>query len=420
MNNYDRQKSIVEQNLGNIYKSEDNDFETQGRERIEKAEQAETSTPHLHRQLIKSQIANSFKADSPQVTTEELEKSADDFLEKGGKRAVIGEKRQFGGREYIKTSAGWKFHGKGGGAKATAHREGALDHHIEAGREVSDSDALEEYKKHLKNYHEAQKAYPTNRANIEAAKKAMNTAKDNYDKHINQSIMKRMKDVSTTKQMSFTQVLADPQGKELIETIEHGGSDASIIKDAKDQLKAKFGYDYKGDDAITAAREKYAPKETKPTSKHIGDMSLKEKKAAADKLGISTEGKTVKQINKELADANVDKQIAEHTAKGESIGKTKSGKAIHSDPLHESHSDFTYQDHIDASNIHHELAGKLHRDVSDEDYKKFSDNKDKQHAHEKQAKAKFKKDNPTYHMGKFDKEHLGYTTTSKSDGPGGK
>lgn len=41
----------------------------------------------------------------------------DDYLEKGGKRATIGEIRTFGGRDYIKTTAGWKFHGKGTGAK---------------------------------------------------------------------------------------------------------------------------------------------------------------------------------------------------------------------------------------------------------------------------------------------------------------
>lgn len=45
-------------------------------------------------------------------------------LEKGGKRAQIGEKRMFGGREYIKTAEGWKYHGKGRGKKAQAHAAG--------------------------------------------------------------------------------------------------------------------------------------------------------------------------------------------------------------------------------------------------------------------------------------------------------
>ena len=55
-----------------------------------------------------------------QVEEMMLEK-ANNLLEKGGKRAVIGEKREFGGRMYIKTAQGWKFYGKGGGKKAQEH-----------------------------------------------------------------------------------------------------------------------------------------------------------------------------------------------------------------------------------------------------------------------------------------------------------
>lgn len=48
-------------------------------------------------------------------------KTEEDNLEKGGKVAFIGEIRSFGGRDYIKTHEGWKFHGKGTGEKAQAH-----------------------------------------------------------------------------------------------------------------------------------------------------------------------------------------------------------------------------------------------------------------------------------------------------------
>ena len=51
----------------------------------------------------------------------ELQKSEITDLEKSGRAAFIGEKRTFGGREYIKTANGWKFHGKGTGSKAQAH-----------------------------------------------------------------------------------------------------------------------------------------------------------------------------------------------------------------------------------------------------------------------------------------------------------
>lgn len=59
-------------------------------------------------------------------TEGELEISKSEILDlvKGGKKAFIGEKRTFGGREYIKTSDGWKFHGKGTGAKAQEHAAG--------------------------------------------------------------------------------------------------------------------------------------------------------------------------------------------------------------------------------------------------------------------------------------------------------
>jgi hypothetical protein len=72
-----------------------------------------------------------------QMSDEEIEKSFDkseldliekavveNNIEKGGSRAILGEIRKFGGRDYIKTHDGWKFHGKGTGAKAQEHKAG--------------------------------------------------------------------------------------------------------------------------------------------------------------------------------------------------------------------------------------------------------------------------------------------------------
>jgi len=42
-------------------------------------------------------------------------------LEKGGKKAFIGEIRTFAGREHIRTIDGWKYYGKGTGTKAKEH-----------------------------------------------------------------------------------------------------------------------------------------------------------------------------------------------------------------------------------------------------------------------------------------------------------
>ena len=85
-------------------------------------------TPHEHQQMIKQQIAGSYNSTTPQVSKEELEKSANDFFEKGGKRAAVGEIRTFGGRQYIRTTDGWKFHGKGTGKKAQEHSAATSKH----------------------------------------------------------------------------------------------------------------------------------------------------------------------------------------------------------------------------------------------------------------------------------------------------
>jgi len=78
-------------------------------------------------EIQKARILNSFNIDEG---LSELTKAEILDIEKGGKRALIGEKRTFAGREYIKTTDGWKFHGKGTGAKAQSHIAGALEHHV--------------------------------------------------------------------------------------------------------------------------------------------------------------------------------------------------------------------------------------------------------------------------------------------------
>lgn len=62
-----------------------------------------------------------------------------DELIKGGKRAQIGELRTFGGRQYIKTADGWKFHGKGTGTKTKQHIENTKQHSSNHTNEQSSS-----------------------------------------------------------------------------------------------------------------------------------------------------------------------------------------------------------------------------------------------------------------------------------------
>lgn len=77
---------------------------------------------------------------------DKVEKSEQDNLEKGGKRAVIGEKREFSGRTYIKTQDGWKFFGKGNGAKAQGHHESS-NSVTKTEDKTSDDNELERTKK---------------------------------------------------------------------------------------------------------------------------------------------------------------------------------------------------------------------------------------------------------------------------------
>ena len=99
---------------------------------------------HKRREQIKQNIEKSYNSNLPNLSNEDLEKSANDFFEKGGKRAVIGERRTFGGREYIKTAQGWKFHGKGIGVKAAQHHEDTVEHHKQAGTKHPHEQSLAE------------------------------------------------------------------------------------------------------------------------------------------------------------------------------------------------------------------------------------------------------------------------------------
>jgi len=61
-----------------------------------------------------SAIAQNFNQEAPT-----------DLLEKGKASQPIGTIKEMGGRNYIKTIQGWKYHGKGTGSKAQEHAAGA-------------------------------------------------------------------------------------------------------------------------------------------------------------------------------------------------------------------------------------------------------------------------------------------------------
>ena len=63
-----------------------------------------------HKKRMAAAIAASF-----------VEDPSSEDLEKGGKRAQVGEIREFGGRKFIRTPTTWKYYGEGTGAKAKEH-----------------------------------------------------------------------------------------------------------------------------------------------------------------------------------------------------------------------------------------------------------------------------------------------------------
>lgn len=303
-----------QENKDSISKSITSLYETEHPVAVQQDQPQGNLSPIEHRELIKSQIAGSFNENTPTLSNEELEKSADDSLEKGGKRAVIGERRQFGGREYIKTAEGWKFHGKGTGAKATSHREGALDHHVETGKgagekkEISSNDTAREVSEKLD-------------LDQKTSDKLRKIAEEGIsDKEAYKKISKIIGDEKASKYMDwlggedYKEENTDEKYAKISAAADQKAAIDSLTSDQKKKLNDLSA-------RMSQEKKQYAASKEASKSKHIGDMSATEMKAAADKLGIDVKGKSVKQVRKELTDANIDKQMADFKAKkGEDRG----------------------------------------------------------------------------------------------------
>lgn len=108
----DEHKKLVATLESNSHEDDKEEAKDQKKE-LKDLKKSEDLTPFEHQELIKSQIANSLYGSA--LTDEELEKSANDYFEKGKKAATIGEQRTFGGKEYIKVASGWRLVGKNKG-----------------------------------------------------------------------------------------------------------------------------------------------------------------------------------------------------------------------------------------------------------------------------------------------------------------
>lgn len=124
-----------------------------------------------HIRQRQDQIKKSISSSIGGVTLSDsvLEKAASDFFEKGGKGAVIGEIRTFGGRQYIKTHEGWKFHGKGTGKKAQEHKNSSSKGQVEREERKLEEDihkywSPEKHNEHFRmHYTKSDELYNTNR-----------------------------------------------------------------------------------------------------------------------------------------------------------------------------------------------------------------------------------------------------------------
>jgi len=201
-----------------------------------------------------------------------------DLLEKGGKRAVMGEKRMFGGREYIKTPDGWKFHGKGKGKKAQAH-------HAAHGQKKEGEKKEQSFAEKM------------------AAATATATGNDKKEKKgANKKIAEKYKEMSAE----------DHETKAAF----HRGTALRHKEKGEDHQAQWETEQMRAHEA--EAKEKSAKKA--PKGKHIGDMTASEKIDAAKELGLDLSNLRYSQLDKKLAEAKVDAEMSKFKEKMDKKG----------------------------------------------------------------------------------------------------
>lgn len=286
---------------------------------------------------------------------EEFLKSLDLDIEKGGKAAIIGEIREFGGKKYIKTNNGWKFHGKGTGEKAQL-RMGTFK---EQSAWNSDKPSKLDLSKHSK-----QELLDAMRVRVKSGM----SESDPEMKQLQAELDKRIKE----SKLSDKEVGVEPKKKM--------AEDDQIVSDYFREFGAK--------------KEVNQPK---PTI-HIGDMSEAEMHAQAAKMNIpGHESMSKKELAKKLVDANIDKQLAEFRARKEAeninlseikgIDRLSFNDKYRTDKYMKDHfPNFTSEDHRQASKKHLDFE-------STEEGKKLSfndsqNNRTIAHYHQEMAKKK--------------------------------
>lgn len=297
-------------------------------------------------QQINSQIYGSYKIESnaPNTPPAQIEKGEQDqlfdsnpfaeitkgeifdYLEKGGKRAMIGERRMFGGREYIKTATGWKFHGKGTGAKTKEHRDGAAAH-IREQRTAERSDSKKKttsdsksFTDHVIDYKDKNPRASLTEAEAYAKKATEHRTAEGDKKAPLDSTKKtssslKAEDVYKEIQSTYKSSSMSSASAEVLKTLEKlGVPNSDTLRKVLDK-RSHYDSIRSRNAFIKQAIKDHLKSSSSTSSKHIGDMSESEIKEQASKRGISTEGKTKAQLQKELTDHNVKASMEDFKAR---------------------------------------------------------------------------------------------------------
>lgn len=266
-----------------------------------------------------------------------------------GKSVPVGTVAKRPNGMFIKTAEGWKYHSSHNThsqsqASAGQRSDGGGEKTVAANSGITQK--------------EFDKLHPDTKKQLEAIDKK-NSGQDEKKKNF-----------------TFMEVLADKEGKSLVEALEHGSSDPAIIKDLKKQLKDKFGYDYKDDSDDKAKSPEPKKEEKKIDVPGVGAKTLKDhfkdiNANLKDKKGAETDAKIKQQLDKKKASTGTKVEPS-----GKVIGSTKSGKPIHEDgPQNRyvknandkldqvwSHDDYSHDDHQDAIHHHEKEYSKLRKE----------------------------------------------------------
>lgn len=228
-----------------------------------------TDFNHAHNKKaeIAQQIHNSYNTTSFEKSEENnLEKSLDE-LEKGGKRAYIGEIRTFGGREYIRTSQGWKYHGKGTGKKAQEHKAGVTKHTKDATSAASPGSQKKDDTKHISDMTATEKKAAAKQLGIDI--KGKSTAEINKElvgKNVERALQEWKDKRKETSKKPTSQQVTDAISKVGEALASKKSADIiSALRDEAKRLGAAYGMsNEKIDEAISTSKKGYeseGPKE---------------------------------------------------------------------------------------------------------------------------------------------------------------